>query len=175
MIEGPSGRPHLLGRLRAAGGKGTVRIEDRFDTGIEDLWSALVSPERLGRWLGSFDGDFRPGGNFRARFFASEWEGTGSIEICDPPRRLLVRMTEAGAADADAHDMEVTLTASGLQTVLVIEERGVPSDQLAAYGAGLQVHVEDLAAFFAGVGRCDALARWSELFPSYRAKSVDAP
>ena len=29
-----------------------------------------------------------PGGEFRARFFASGWEGTGRVEVCEPPRRL---------------------------------------------------------------------------------------
>jgi hypothetical protein len=30
----------ILGSLRSADGKGVVRIEDRFDTDIDDLWSA---------------------------------------------------------------------------------------------------------------------------------------
>ncbi len=40
----------ILGSLRAADGKGVVRIEDRFDTDIDDLWSALTDPRRLARW-----------------------------------------------------------------------------------------------------------------------------
>jgi hypothetical protein len=36
-----------------------------------------------------------------------------------------------------------------------------------AYGAGIQVHVEDLAAHLAGRERCDADARWDELQPAY--------
>ena len=55
----------------------------------------------------------------------------------------------------------------GNQTVLVIEDRGVPLDQIAAYGAGDQIHVEDLAAYLAGRERCDARARWQELQPDY--------
>ena len=39
----------ILGGLRAADGKGIVRIEDRFDTDIDDLWSALTDPRRLAR------------------------------------------------------------------------------------------------------------------------------
>jgi hypothetical protein len=39
---------------------------------------------------------------------------------------------------------------------------------LPAYGAGIQVHVEDLAACLAGGERCDAAARFGELFPGYR-------
>jgi hypothetical protein len=41
----------------------------------------------------------------------------------------------------------------------------MPVDLVAAYGAGVQVHVEDLAAYLAGRGRCDADARFDELFP----------
>jgi hypothetical protein len=34
----------ILGSLRSADGKGVVRMQDRFDTGIDDLWSALTDP-----------------------------------------------------------------------------------------------------------------------------------
>jgi len=100
----------ILGRLRTADGQGAVRIEDRFDTEIDDLWNAVTDPERLARWLGEVEGDLRLGGEFRARFFASGWEGTG-----------------------------------------------------------IQVHVEDLAAYLVGRERCDAEARWQELLPAYQA------
>jgi len=33
--EGPG--PRILGRLRSAAGAGVVRIEDRYDTGVDDL------------------------------------------------------------------------------------------------------------------------------------------
>ena len=74
-------------------------------------------------------------------------------------------MTRPGKPDE--HVIEATLTADGDQTILVIEERGMPLDLLAAYGAGMQVHVEDLAAHLAGRERCDADARWDELQPAY--------
>jgi hypothetical protein len=38
---------------------GIVRMEDRFDTDIDDVWSALTTPGRLARWLGEVDGDLR--------------------------------------------------------------------------------------------------------------------
>ena len=34
----------ILGSLRSADGVGVVRIEDRYDTDIDDLWSALSDP-----------------------------------------------------------------------------------------------------------------------------------
>jgi len=77
-----------------------------------------------------------------------------------------VLTTEAG--EQEEHAMEATLTADEDQTVLIIEERGMGPDQLAPYGAGLQVHAEDLVAHLGGHHRCDAQARWAELLPSYQ-------
>lgn len=157
----------VVGTLHTADGKGVVRMEDRFDTDIDDLWSALTDPGRLARWLGEFEGDLRLGGEFRARFFASGWEGTGRVDVCEPPRHLLV-MTRQDRQDEE-HAIEATLTADGDHTILILEERGMPVNLLAAYGAGIQVHIEDLAAHIAGRERCDADARWGELQPAYQA------
>src|SRR5215469_1607676 len=75
----------ILGSLRSADGKGVVRMQDRFGTDIDDLWSALTESRRLARWIGEVEGDLRLGGEFSFRFFASGSEGTGRIEACDPP------------------------------------------------------------------------------------------
>jgi hypothetical protein len=72
------------------------------------------------------------------------------------------------------HVIEVTLAADGDQTILAWEERGMPLDQLAAYGAGIQVHVEDLGAHLAGQEACDAGARWRELIPAYQDLAASA-
>ena len=156
----------ILGSLRSADGKGVVRMEDRLGTDIDDAWSAFTDPLRLARWLGEFEGDLRLGGEFRARFFASGWEGTGRVDVCEPPRHLLVMTKHDG--QADEHAIEVTLAGDGDQTILVLEERGMPLDHLAAYGSGIQVHVEDLAAHLAGREHCDAAARWDEILPAYQ-------
>jgi hypothetical protein len=69
--------------------------------------------------------------------------------------------------------IEVILASDGEQTILVWEERGLPLDKLAAYGAGIQIHVEDLAAHLAGREHCDADARWDELEPAYEVLAAD--
>jgi uncharacterized protein YndB with AHSA1/START domain len=145
-------------------------MEDRFGTGIDDLWSALTDPRRLARWIGAAEGDLRLGGEFRFHFFASGSEGTGRVDECEPPRRLLLTMA-LGQPDEDV--VEVTLAAVGGQTILVWEERGMPLDLLAAYGAGVQIHVEDLAAYLAGRERVDAAARWGELQPAYEEMAAN--
>lgn len=156
----------ILGTLGAVDGRGVVRMEDRYDTDIDDLWSAITDPRRLARWLGEIEGDLRPGGEYHAHYYASGWEGTVRIEICEPPRRL--RLVDA-ADTAEPQVNEVTLTADGDQTILVVEERGLPLELVAGYGAGIQVHLEDLAAYLAGRERCDSDARMNELYPEYRA------
>jgi uncharacterized protein YndB with AHSA1/START domain len=157
----------ILGSLRSAEGKGIVRIDDRFDTDIDDVWSALTDPSRLARWYGELEGDLRLGGEYHVRLFASGWEGTGRVEACEPPQRLLVRIKDAD--EPDEQEIEATLTADGDQTIVVWEERGMPLDLLSAYGAGVQLHVEDLADHLAGRERRDDVkARWDELHPAYQ-------
>jgi uncharacterized protein YndB with AHSA1/START domain len=165
MTGDASPAARLLGTLGTADGKGVVRVADRLDADIETVWSALTDPARLAAWWGEVEGDLRLGGEYRARVFASGWDGTGRVAACEAPRRLLVLTREPDQPEAQA--VEVTLTADGAQTTVVWEERGMPVAYLAGYGAGIQVHVEDLGAYLAGRERCDAGARMGQLFPAY--------
>jgi uncharacterized protein YndB with AHSA1/START domain len=163
------GTGRILGSLRSADGKGIVRMEDRFDTEIGHVWSALTDPRHLARWMGEIEGDLQVGGEFRARY-VDGWEGTGRVEACDPPQRLLLRMRDADPQPGQPEETvtEATLTVDGDQTSLVVEERGMPLNLLAAYGVGVQLHVERLADHLAGRKRGNTEARWDELLPAYR-------
>ncbi|OIV39439.1 hypothetical protein BIV57_00975 [Mangrovactinospora gilvigrisea] len=168
-------RCHIQGSLHAAKGQGTVRIEGRFDTDLDDVWSALTEPDRLSRWLGEIHGDFRLGGELRARYYASGWEGTLRVNACEPHRRLHLVPAEDKATDDNG--TEVTLHPDGHQTILVLIQHGVPLDLIAAFGTGNQTHVEDLAAHLAGRGRTDPDKMWAELFPGYEnlAAALEQP
>jgi uncharacterized protein YndB with AHSA1/START domain len=175
MTSNPRGGNRILGTLRSADGKGVVRIEDRYDTDIDDLWSALTDPGRLARWYGQVEGDLRPGGEFRLYLESDDVEGAGRVEACEPPRRLLVMTRETdeswrkgrGAPPFD-EAIEATLSADGDQTILVVEVRGMSLDKIAFYGAGWQIHAENLAAYLAGRERGDTGARWDDLVPPYQ-------
>ena len=162
----------LLGSISAIGdGRGVVRMEDVYDTSADDLWSALTTPDRLARWIGEVSGDLRVGGTFQARF-TSGWEGPGRVEICRRPERLLLVMMPG---TADETRIEATLGPAGDRTRLVIEERGIPIDELAGHGSGWQAHVEDLRAHLEGRDPQDWHTRWIELTPSYEAFRGDLP
>jgi uncharacterized protein YndB with AHSA1/START domain len=169
MTSNERGVGRILGSLRSEDGRGVVRMEDRYDTDIGDLWSALTDPGRIARWYGEVQGDLRPGGEFHAHITGAG-ERTGHVDACEPPRRLLLTMRDPDPqpGQPDETVIEATLAADGGQTILVVEERGMPLELLAAYGAGVQIHVENLAAHIAGRERGDDEARWDELIPAYR-------
>jgi uncharacterized protein YndB with AHSA1/START domain len=156
----------ITGTMRTlAGNRGAIRVEALYDTDIDDLWEACTTPERLARWIADVEGDLRLGGEFQARF-TSGWHGTGRVQECEPPQHLVVLTRQEGELDECV--IEATLSSEGNRTSLVIEERGVPVEDLPAYGAGWQVHLEDLGAHLVGEARCDMKARWDELIVSYR-------
>jgi len=152
----------VQGTIRVDQGIGVVRMQGRYDTDIDDLWSALTVPDRLARWVADVHGDLQLGGTFEATF-TSGWEGPGTVQECEPPRRLVLRM----GSGADEGVIEATLRSDGDATVLTVEERGLPVPELHAHGAGWQAHMEDLAAHLAGQERGDWSARWAELDPEY--------
>jgi uncharacterized protein YndB with AHSA1/START domain len=157
-----------IGSMRTLDEKhGAVRVEDIYDTDIDDLWEACTTPERLARWIAELSGDLRVGGTINATF-TSSWTGDGRIEICDRPHHL--RLTMEPGTD-DETEIEAWLTEEGDRTRLTVEERGLPLDQLHAYGAGWQAHLEDLGRSFAGEPSA-WMARWTELDPVYKTMPI---
>jgi uncharacterized protein YndB with AHSA1/START domain len=163
----------LLGSLHSVGGEGVVRMENRLDTGIDDLWGALTEPERLAHWYGEVDGELSPGGEFRVRITLAG-ERTGKVEACEPPQRLLLTMRDPDPRPGQPEQtvIEAQLMAEGAQTRLVWETRGLPVNLLPAYGAGIQIHVEHLADYISGRELHVDDARWDELFSAYEALGV---
>lgn len=175
MTSSTNPATRILGSLRSADGNGVVRIEDHYDTDIDDLWSAITDPGRITRWYGRVEGELRPGGQFRLYVDDADSDHAGRVEECEPPRRLRVTTRETDESyqrgkGVPPYDeiLEATLTADGDQTVLVIEVRGMPLDAVAYYGAGWQIHAENLAAYLAGRERGNTEARWGELVPPYQ-------
>ena len=172
----------IVGTMRSLDGtRGAIRIEDVYDTGIDDLWDACTNPDRLARWIAEVSGDLRVGGSIHA-VFTSTWTGPGRIDVCGKPHHLLLT-TEPGTEDEA--EIEAWLTEEGPRTRLVVEERGLPRDRLHFYGAGWQAHLEDLARSLgdeaaAGPGSWTDQAaeptwraRWAELTPAYEQRGLD--
>ncbi|WP_285727171.1 SRPBCC domain-containing protein [Psychromicrobium xiongbiense] len=160
--------------------RGAIRVEETYNTGIEDLWNACTSPERLARWIAVVSGDLQVGGTAHA-VFTSTWTGPLRIEICDAPHHLL--LTGEPGTD-DESQIEAWLTAEDARTRLVVEERGLPIGALHFHGAGWQAHLEDLGRALTedGAAHADGWSeqraasawreRWTELTPEYQAMTI---
>ena len=168
-----TGDASVLGSLHSVEGEGVVRMANRFDTGIDDLWGALTDPDRLADWFGEVEGELSQGGEFRVRI-ALAGERTGQVEACEPPQRLLLTMRDPDPQPGQPEQtvIEAQLIAEGAQTRLVWEERGMPVNLLPAYGAGIQIHVEHLAEYISDRELRNVEDRWNELFPAYEALGV---
>ena len=152
----------ILGSVRKQDGLGTVHLEDVYATDIDDLWSAITTPERLARWLVTVNGDTAPGNWFGASF-TSNWDGKLRVDECDAPHHLTLHATD-GESDTV---MEAWLTTEGDGTRLVVEERGLVLEDVGYHGSGWQTHLEDLASEVAGKTPNPWEPRWRELTPTY--------
>lgn len=163
----------LLGTLQSVDGEGLVRMEDRFDTGIDDLWGALTDPDRLAHWYGDVEGEVSEGSEFRVHIHLAG-PRTVRVQAFERPQRLLltVRDPNPQPGQPEQTSLAAQLTAEGAQTRLVWKERGMPINLLPAYGAGIQIHVEHLADYINGRELSNIESRWNELFPAYQALGI---
>ena len=142
-------------------------MEDRFDTDVDDRGrrSRIQAGSETG-W-GKVEGDLTVRSEFRFRFLPLDRQAPAAWKRASQRVGLPVTMA-LGEPDEDG--IEATLVTDGDQPIVVWEDRGMPLDQVAAYGAGVQIHVEDLAAYLAGRERReDVKARWDELQHAYQS------
>ncbi len=96
----------------------TIRASRRYQTEIDDLWSALTDPERLPRWFLPVSGDLRPGGRFQI-----EGHAGGEVLRCEAPTGFEITW-ESGE---QLSWVEVSLRPDGDGTVLQLTHT-VPVD-----------------------------------------------
>jgi uncharacterized protein YndB with AHSA1/START domain len=157
--------------LHSADGAGLVREKARYDTDVDTVWAALTEPERLAGWFGKVSGDLRTGGEFAGFVYASEWDGHGRVDECDPQRRLVVTMWEEEGVE---HTAVAELEADGGRTTLRLQVSGVPTEYVWAFAAGWQEHLEDLGAHLEGRNRSEKSSdsRFDEFAASYKEMAI---
>ncbi|GGZ70174.1 SRPBCC domain-containing protein [Streptomyces subrutilus] len=114
-----------------AGEAGTVVLRRTFEAEAADVWDAVTSPERIGRWFMPVTGDFKVGGHYQL-----EGNAGGEILECVAPERL--RVSWLFGPDPGFGEVEVRVTPEGPgRTVLELEHAAVvPEEFRAKFGPG---------------------------------------
>lgn len=109
-----------LGTLPVSTGEGRSLLLRRvYDADVEDVWDACTDQDRLSRWLGPVEGDFRPGGAFQLKDNAG-----GEILRCEAPHLLKVTWV---LGEGMSTEVEVRLSAGDPgRTVFELEHSSPP-------------------------------------------------
>lgn len=158
------------------GADGRPRLEFRrsWARPVEEVWAAITRPERMVRWIGTFDGDRRPGGTgtFTMTHEPEPASAPLTIEVCEPPHRLVVSW---GQADG-AWRVHLDLSADAGRTVLRFVQFFAPGTDVADVAGGWHWYLDKLDATVGGTPappEWDAF--WAEVGPEYARHSTDRP
>ncbi|MBB3677681.1 SRPBCC family protein [Modestobacter versicolor] len=144
-----------------------VRLQFRrsWPDPVEDVWAALTEPDRLLRWIGSYEGERRVGGSGTFTMTHEEQPVGEPMRIveCDAPRRLVVEWdTEEGWR------VQLDLTEEDGRTVLLFTQLFAAGTEVTDYVLGWHWYLDKFAAEVSGgtpPGHWDAF--YAELGPAY--------
>jgi uncharacterized protein YndB with AHSA1/START domain len=149
---------------------GRQRLEFRrsWPDPIEDVWSALTESDRLPRWIGTYEGERRPGATGTFTMTHEQGDPVGQpmrIVECDPPRRLVVEVVD----QADWH-FEVDLIEADGGTELVFRQWFPPDADVADFAGGWHWYLDMLDAEVSGEPRPPQWEPfWAVVEPIYRS------
>ena len=133
--------------VRAADGAARLEFRRTWLLDADHVWAALTEPERLARWIGTYDGPRAPGGS---GIFTMTFEGQAPgerlrIVDCEVPRRLVVEWP-----DKDDWRIEIVLTAQRGGTTLLFAQQFADSAGIPDVATGWHWYLDKLDAEVTG-------------------------
>jgi uncharacterized protein YndB with AHSA1/START domain len=104
-----------------------VTLTRLYDTGIEDLWEALTSKERLPRWFLPIEGDLSVGGRYQLKGNAG-----GTITSCTPPAHFAATWEFGGQISW----IDVRLAPESGKARMTLEHTAIIGDHWNQFGPG---------------------------------------
>jgi uncharacterized protein YndB with AHSA1/START domain len=159
-------KPTVTGRRETRDGWECIVLERTFRAPVQDVWEAATDPERMERWIGTWEGDPTSGSvQFRMTAEGDDIETRPwDVLRCEPPRRLVV----ASKAPYDGDDLvdwkvELTLTETDGVTTLTFVQ-GLPEPRMAENVApGWEYYLDRLVVAHGG-GDMGTVV-WDEYYP----------
>jgi uncharacterized protein YndB with AHSA1/START domain len=128
------------GRLHRHDGGADLIVSRSFRAGLDDVWAGVTEPERTARWYGPWRGEAAPGRTIQVQMAYEEgapWFDM-RIEVCEPPRRLVLT--------GDGMTVELSLTHDGGRTELSLTHQRLLVEHVPDYGPGWEYYLDMLAA-----------------------------
>lgn len=157
------------GRREVRAGVGYLVMTRTFRAPIADVWAAVTEPARMERWIGTWAGDPAEG----QVMFRMTAEGEdapaepATIDVCDPPRRLVVR-TQGG--DGSQWQLELDLVEVDGVTTLTFGQVMSDAEAASNIGPGWEYYLDRLVA--AETGGDVAAVDFDDYYPSQSAHYV---
>jgi uncharacterized protein YndB with AHSA1/START domain len=149
-----------LGRRETRDGAAHLVFTRTFAAPLGDVWAACTEPARMERWIGTWTGDPASGEVvFRMTAEGGDVpEEVYLVEVCEPPRRFVVRSRDAAPFSPDGsgprvawqHTLELS-EADGVTTLTftqVVPDGPVGADMVASVGPGWDYYLDRLATAF---------------------------
>lgn len=120
-----------------------------YPTGVEDLWDALTTIERIPRWFAPVTGDLKVGGRYQI-----EGNASGEVLSCEPPKRFEITWVYDG--EVSWVTVELTGNPDGDEATLELRHTAFPPEQFwdqfgpGAVGVGWDLSVLGLALHVEG-------------------------
>ncbi len=136
--------PMPTGRLFRTGTGSDLVLSRTFRASAEDVWASLTEPERTARWFGPWKGDAAPGRTIQVQMAFEEqtpWIDL-HIDVCEPPRRLALSMTD----DFGTWRVELLLSETAGSTELRFVHHLSTEDGLGDVGPGWEYYLDMLVA-----------------------------
>jgi uncharacterized protein YndB with AHSA1/START domain len=157
--------PMVTGRREQRDGWDCIVLERTFRAPIDDVWAAATHPERMVRWIGTWEGDPASGEvQFRMTAEGEDVEAQAwTVHVCEPPHRLLVQ--SRGPYDGAEVDWRIELTLSEADGVTTLQfVQGLPEPRMAEDVApGWEYYLDRLVV--AHRGGDAATVVWDDYYP----------
>jgi uncharacterized protein YndB with AHSA1/START domain len=129
------------GKIEVLEGQHVLVQTRQLRASLEDVWAAVTEPDRLARWIGTWQGDPESGSvQFRMLFEGDHPAETMTIRVCEPPRRLHV----TSAVGDEEWLLNLDLTHADGITTLTLAQPGVTAEQVAGVGPGWDYYLDRL-------------------------------
>lgn len=171
--------PSPTGTREVIDGLPYIVFRRTFAAPIDDVWAAVTEPERLARWIGTWQGDPRSGEvTFQMLYEDEDMPAeVFAIEECEPPRTLVITSTiPYDGENTEPWHLRLSLTEADGTTTFTFAQN-VPSPEMAeGVGPGWDYYLDRLVAAEAGhdVAAIDFGAYHPAMAPHYKALFPDS-